>query len=151
MTTPTSTPAGAATDDGPAPKPAPLSLAAWKQFLNVAKPYWLGEEKRRAWTMLVLLIVLMLVDTKLAVMLNNQTGELTSALAARNGDRFWTSVRACLFILAFAVPTYAFYYYMRDVFANQWRRWLTGRFLDGYLAGRKYYAQIGRASCRERV
>jgi putative ATP-binding cassette transporter len=28
---------------------------------------------------------------------------------------------------------------MRDVFANQWRRWLTGRFLDGYLKGRKYY------------
>jgi putative ATP-binding cassette transporter len=29
---------------------------------------------------------------------------------------------------------------MRDVFANQWRRWLTGRFLDGYLQDRKYYA-----------
>jgi putative ATP-binding cassette transporter len=28
---------------------------------------------------------------------------------------------------------------MRDAFANQWRRWLTGRFLDGYLRDRKYY------------
>jgi putative ATP-binding cassette transporter len=28
---------------------------------------------------------------------------------------------------------------MRDLFANQWRRWLTSRFLDGYLEGRKYY------------
>ena len=28
---------------------------------------------------------------------------------------------------------------MRDLFANQWRRWLTRRFLDGYLNGRKYY------------
>ena len=35
---------------------------------------------------------------------------------------------------------YAFYYYMRDAFANQWRRWLTGRFLDGYLGNRKYPA-----------
>jgi putative ATP-binding cassette transporter len=120
-------------------RPAPLSLAAWKQFIRVAKPYWLGDEKKTAWGLLVLLIVLMLVDTKLAVMLNNQTGEMTSALAAKNGDRFWTSVRACLFVLAFAVPVYAFYYYMRDLFANQWRRWLTGRFLDGYLQGRKYY------------
>ncbi|WP_083685324.1 ABC transporter ATP-binding protein/permease [Massilia putida] len=139
MTTPTSAPTGAATDDTPLPKPAPLSLAAWKQFLNVAKPYWLEDERKKAWTLLLLLIVLMLVDTKLAVMLNNQTGELTSALAAKNGGRFWTSVRACLLIVALAVPTYAFYYYMRDVFANQWRRWLTGRFLDGYLKGRKYY------------
>ncbi|MFS2016631.1 ABC transporter ATP-binding protein/permease [Massilia sp. CT11-108] len=127
-------------EDPTQPKPAPLSLAAWKHFVNVARPYWLGDEKSRAWTLLLLLIVLMLVDTKLAVMLNNQTGELTSALAGKDAGRFWTSVRACLFILAFAVPTYAFYYYMRDVFANQWRRWLTGRFLDGYLQDRKYYA-----------
>jgi len=145
MTTPTSAPTGAATDDAPLPKTAPLSLAAWKQFVKVAKPYWLGEEKKKAWTMLLLLVVLMLVDTKLAVMLNNQTGELTSALAGKNSGRFWTAVRACLFILAFAVPTYAFYYYMRDVFANQWRRWLTGRFLDGYLTGRKYY-ELGSSS-----
>jgi putative ATP-binding cassette transporter len=82
----------------------------------------------------------MLVETKLAVMLNNQAGEMTSALAGKNGDRFWKSVRACLFILAFAIPVYAFYYYMRDLFANQWRRWLTSRFLDRYLKGRKYYA-----------
>jgi putative ATP-binding cassette transporter len=152
MTTPTLAPpvapasatTGAATGETPAAqdkrrRAAPLSLAAWKQFVNVAKPYWLGEEKRTAWTLLLLLIALMLVETKLAVMLNDQAGEMTSALAARNGDRFWTSVRACLLVLAFAIPVYAFYYYMRDRFANQWRRWLTGRFLDGYLTGRKYY------------
>jgi putative ATP-binding cassette transporter len=145
MNTPTSATTDAATDEVPAaPKKRrrapPLSLAAWKQFVNVAKPYWLGEEKKKAWSLLVLLIVLMLVETKLAVMLNNQAGEMTSALAGKDGDRFWTSVRACLFVLAFAVPVYAFYYYMRDLFANQWRRWLTSRFLDGYLNGRKYYA-----------
>jgi putative ATP-binding cassette transporter len=143
MTTPTSA-TTAATDEAAAPEKKrrvpPLSLAAWKQFVHVAKPYWLGDEKKKAWSLLLLLIVLMLVETKLAVMLNNQAGEMTSALAAKDGGRFWTSVRACLLVLAFAVPIYAFYYYMRDLFANQWRRWLTGRFLDGYLKGRKYYA-----------
>ena len=116
-----------------------MSVAAWKQFVSVAKPYWLGDERKRAWLMLGLLIVLMLVETKLAVMLNNQAGEMTSALAGRDRNRFWSSVQACLIVLAFAVPIYAFYYYMRDLFANQWRRWLTRSFLDGYLNGRKYY------------
>ena len=127
--------------DEPAPtkrrRVPPLSLAAWKQFISVAKPYWLGDEKKSAWGLLLLLIVLMLAETELAVMLNNQSGEMTSALAGRDGDRFWQSVRACLLVLVFAVPIYAFYYYMRDMFANQWRRWLTGRFLDGYLQGRR--------------
>lgn len=117
-----------------------LTLSAWRQFIDVAKPYWLGEEWKRAWMLLVLLIVLMLFETKFAVMLNDQAGEMTSALAAKEGVRFWASVRTCLMVLAFAVPTYAFYYYMRDLFGNQWRRWLSGRFLDGYLKDRKYYA-----------
>jgi len=121
-------------------RPSPFSLAAWKQFVHVAKPYWLGDQKKAAWTLLALLIVLMLAETKFAVMLNDQSGEMASALAGQEADRFWHSVYACLGILAFAVPIYAFYYYMRDAFANQWRRWLTGRFLDGYLRDRKYYA-----------
>ncbi|MFZ6658949.1 ABC transporter ATP-binding protein/permease [Undibacterium sp. TJN19] len=131
--------------DGVPPPPkrrrtAFLSLSAWRQFIDVAKPYWLGEEWKRAWTLLVLLIVLMLFETKFAVMLNDQAGEMTSALAAKEGVRFWASMRTCLMVLVFAVPIYAFYYYMRDLFANQWRRWLSGRFLDGYLKDRKYYA-----------
>ena len=121
-------------------RPSPFSLAAWKQFVLVAKPYWLGDQKKAAWTLLAVLIVLMLAETQFAVMLNEQSGELASALAGKEADRFRNSVYACLGILVFAVPIYAFYYYMRDAFANQWRRWLTGRFLDGYLHDRKYYA-----------
>lgn len=144
MSTTSTARTAAASDDAPPPprkRRAPfLSLAAWRQFIEVAKPYWLGNEKKTAWLLLSLLIVLMLFETKFAVMLNDQAGEMTSALAAKDGDRFWASVRTCLYVLAFAVPIYAYYYYMRDQFANQWRRWLTGRFLDGYLKDRKYYA-----------
>lgn len=116
-----------------------LSLAAWRQFVDVAKPYWKGDQKRTAWTLIALLVVLMLCETQLAVMLNEKTGEMTSALAAREADRFWSAVRASLVVLAIAVPVYAFYYYMRDAFSNGWRRWLTARFLDGYLGSRRYY------------
>ncbi|MCZ2497927.1 ATP-binding cassette domain-containing protein [Xylophilus sp. Kf1] len=120
-------------------------MEAWRQFMEVARPYWHGDKKRVAWSLLTLLVVLMLAETQLAVMLNNQAGEMTSALAGREADRFWTAVRGALLVLAFAVPVYAFYYYMRDNFANHWRRWLTGRFLDGYLGNRKYY-EIGSIS-----
>jgi len=120
-------------------RPPGLSLAAWKQFLRVAKPFWLGDKRSTAWWLLALLMGLMLLDTQLAVMLVAKTGELTSALAAKDADRFWVAVRASLIVLAMAVPVYAVYYFMRDSFANQWRKWLTGRFLDGYLSQRRYY------------
>jgi vitamin B12/bleomycin/antimicrobial peptide transport system ATP-binding/permease protein len=116
-----------------------LSLAAWRQFVQIAKPYWTGGSKKTAWSLLAFLIVLMLCDTQLAVLLVAKTGEMTSALAAKDSPRFGHAVRQCLLVLAFAVPVYAFYYYMRDAFSNHWRRWLTSRFLDGYLGERKYY------------
>ncbi|HEY8881404.1 MAG TPA: ABC transporter ATP-binding protein/permease [Roseateles sp.] len=115
------------------------SASALQRFLTVAKPYWAGDRKVWAWTFLAGLIVLMLADTQLAVLLNNQTGELTSALAARDQDRFWAAVRAMLWVIAIAVPVYATYYYARDAYANDWRRWLTQRFLDGYLRERRYF------------
>lgn len=120
-------------------RPPRLSAAAWLQFLRLAKPYWQGDKKKAAWTMVCALTLLMLVETQLAVLLNDRTGEMMSALAAHDAGRFWGAVVNCLVVLAFAVPAYATYYYMRDVFSNHWRRWLTGRFLDGYLGGRCYY------------
>ena len=123
-------------------RPPTLSLSAWKQFMSVAKPYWQGDKKRTAWGLMALLIGLMVFETQLAVMLVDKSGEMTSALAGKDAQRFWAAVRTTLYVLAFAVPVYAFYYYMRDAFSNYWRRWLTARFLDGYLSERKYY-EIG--------
>ncbi len=122
-----------------------VSLSGWRQFVEVAQPYWLGDRRKAAWSLMGLLLVLMLCETQLAVMLNEKSGEMTSALAARDGLRFWDAVRACLLVLFFAVPVYAFYYYLRDAFSNHWRRWMTGQFLDGYLGGRKYY-ELGNGS-----
>ena len=82
--------------------------------------------------MLVLLILLLLAQTGFAVLFNEQTGEFTSALAAKDIDRFWLSIQKSLGILAFGVPAFGFYYYVRDLLALHWRRWrsvtaMTGR------------------------
>ena len=132
-------------DDSPR-RPPVLSMAAWRQFMHVARPYWQGDKKMAAWSLLGLLVVLMLCETQLAVMLVDRTGEMTSALAAHDRERFWAAVRTCLLVLGFAVPVYAFYYYMRDAFANHWRLWLTHRFLDGYLGERRYYELNGQGT-----
>ena len=120
-------------------------MAAWRQFLEVAMPYWRGDHKKTAWALMAVLIALMLLETQLAVLLIEKSGEMTSALAARDSDRFWNAVQLCLLVLAFAVPVYVFYYYVRDAFSNHWRRWLTHRFLDAYLGGRRYY-ELGYGS-----
>ena len=117
----------------------------WRRFRTIAAPYWFGEEKWQARGLLVLLMVLLLGQTGFAVLFNQLTGEFTSALAAKDADRFWTAIRECLVILIVAVPIYAFYYYVRDKLGIYWRRWLTRHFLGSYFSNRAYYELNGNA------
>jgi putative ATP-binding cassette transporter len=111
----------------------------WYRFWAIAAPYWRHEEKWKAWALLVLLVLLLLGQARFAVLFNEQTGEFTSALAARQEERFWAAIHYCLWLLVIAVPIYAFFYFVRDKLGIHWRRWLTHRFLDSYFAQRHYY------------
>jgi putative ATP-binding cassette transporter len=111
----------------------------WRRYWAIATPYWRHEEKWKAWGLLALLVLLLLGQTRFAVLFNEQTGEFTSALAARDETRFWDAIYYCLGLLALAVPIYAFYYFVRDKLGIRWRRWLTDRFLASYFSRRHYY------------
>ncbi len=112
----------------------------WRRFVAIAAPYWRASDERwRALGLLALLIVLLLGQTGFNLLFNNENGEFTSALAARDAERFWTSIRRYALILAAGVPIYALYYFVRDTLALRWRRWLTEHFLQRYFAQRAYY------------
>ena len=111
----------------------------WKRFWALAVPYWRHEEKWKARGLLALLVVLLLGQTQFAVLLNEQTGEFTSALAAHDEGRFWAAIKFCLGLLIAAVPIFAFYYFVRDKLGIHWRRWLTHRFLERYFSCRHFY------------
>ena len=116
-----------------------LNLKLLKQAAALAKPYWSSKEGRRSYWLVAVLILLLLADTQLNVWFNTQSGEFTSALAARDGGRFWHSIRIYLLLLLVAVPEYSAYYYARDRLGLKWRRALTHRFLDRYLKNHKFY------------
>ena len=116
-----------------------LDSRLWKRFSRLAMPYWLLDNKWQARGMLLLLIGLMLGNTGASVLVNKQTGEVTSALAAQDSSRFWRAVYQCAGYLAVSVPLFAVYYYVRDRLGNQWRRWMTTYYVHRYLSNRSYY------------
>lgn len=109
------------------------------RFRAIAAPYWFSEEKGFARALLGLLVLLLLGQALFAVLLNEQTGEFTSALAAKDGARFWSSIERCFGVLVLGVPVYAFYYYVRDKLGLRWRRWLTNAYLGSYLGNSVYF------------
>ena len=109
----------------------PFDGQLFRRFWRIAGPYWFSDGRRGALGLLALLVALLFGQALFAVLLNAQTGEFTSALAAHDEARFWSSIRQCLVLLVVAVPTHAFYYYVRDTLGLRWRRWLTGDYLSG--------------------
>ncbi|HET9960179.1 MAG TPA: hypothetical protein VFQ61_37065, partial [Polyangiaceae bacterium] len=120
-----------------------LNLKLVERFFVISKPYWFSEEKWRARGLFALLLVLLVLETQFNVRFNEQSGEFTSALAARDAPRFFRAMRTFLALLVFAVPIFAFYYYVRDKLAIGWRRWLSYRFLGKYFDNRAYYHLLG--------
>ena len=82
-----------------------FSRDVWARFGAIATPYWREDEKAKAWGFIIVLIVMLLAETQIAVLLNEQAGEMTSALAAKDKDRFWHAIMYCLIVVA--VNTYA--------------------------------------------
>ena len=120
-----------------------FSPHVWRRFWAIASPYWREGERRKAWGFLIVLIVMLLAETQISVMLNNQAGEMTSALAARDGDRFWHAIMICLIVVAVFVPTRSLYYFVRDTLGNHWRRWLSERLLGRYFHNQRFYELTG--------
>lgn len=109
------------------------------RFLVLSKPYLVSDEKWIARGLLTLLMVLMLSNTAATVLLNQQAGEFSSALAARESDRYWRSIYFTIGLVCFAVPIYGFYYYVRDKLTIYWRRWMTTHYLSKYFNNTAYY------------
>ena len=118
----------------------------WHRFWRIAKPFWFHEQKWLARGLLALLVVLLLGRTEFIVVFNTQSGEFTSALAAKDATRFWHSMRVFGAALVIAVPIYGFYYYVRDRLGIAWRRWLTHDFLHRYLSNRAFYDLTSNAA-----
>ena len=116
-----------------------LDVRLLKRLVLLAKPYWVSPQKWRAWGLLALLFLLLVGYTWSNVKFNEQSGEFTSALAAHDAPRFWRSIFVFLALLVAAVPIYSYYYYVRDVLAIRWRRWLTDYVLERYFDDRAFY------------
>ncbi|VXD10559.1 ABC-type uncharacterized transport system, permease and ATPase components, involved in Hassallidin biosynthesis [Planktothrix serta PCC 8927] len=116
-----------------------FSLRGIKEFWGIAKLYWLGDEKRGALLLLILLGVLLLMNTQVKVLLNNLQGDLISALSARDRLRFWQGILFAfggIIIFGFLNSGYG---YVREIIGIYWRRWLTHHLLNQYFKNRAFY------------
>lgn len=116
-----------------------FEFTVFKRFWEVSKLYWLGDERKNALGLLLILVVLLFANTQVKVLLNTQQGNLISALAARDSARFSQVVFwgvAGIIIFGFLNSGYG---YLRKTIGLYWRRWLTYYLLKKYFSNRAFY------------
>lgn len=124
-----------------------------KDAWALARPYYRSEERRSAWALLISIIILNLTLVGMNVVLSFWNREFFNAL--QNKD--WQAFISLLFwyrraesgplpimpgfcgVAAVYILIAVYRTWLNQWLQIRWRRWLTGRFLDEWLADRAYY------------
>ncbi|GAB4544300.1 MAG: ABC transporter ATP-binding protein/permease [Pleurocapsa sp.] len=116
-----------------------FNLQVFKRFWAIAKPYWVGNEKKGALSLLGLLFLLLLIYTPLSLLITRLQGNIISDLTRLDKEAFVKTIRLFLGVLIVYVPLYASFNYVENKLGNYWRKWLTHDFLNRYFSHRAFY------------
>lgn len=129
-------------------------LTPWgRQFWRITGDYFIGRHSVRAWLMLGVLLLSVVISVRLNVLFSYQANDLSSsvqtavqgmathdqAVKQSGVHGFWMSllifsIMAVLFIARFVLDIY-----LTQRFIVAWRVWLTDRLTGDWLEGRAYY------------
>ena len=112
-----------------------IGRAAW----CLAKPYWTSEEKWSAWGLLLGVIGLNLGNVYISVRINAWNNAFYNALQAFNSGELLRQLGIFSILVAFATAISVYALYLNQILQIRWRRWMTRRYLDAWLAERAYY------------
>jgi vitamin B12/bleomycin/antimicrobial peptide transport system ATP-binding/permease protein len=119
---------------------------AWR----LSRPYYRSEEKWSAWGLLLSIIALRLLLVGMTVILSFWNREFFNSLQEKDFTAFWELLfiyrrtpsglmPGFCEIAAVYIVVAVYFTYLSQWLQIRWRRWLTVRFLDEWLADRAYY------------
>jgi putative ATP-binding cassette transporter len=125
--TPNTSPAGLPEPDD--------KVSAW----SLIKPYWVSEEWKIAWGLLVTIIAINLANVWLSVKFNTWNGEFYNALQAKNVHDFPHLMVEFSVIVFAMIILFVYGRYLRQMLGFRWRQWLTHRYLEEWLGDGAFY------------
>ena len=115
-----------------------------KDTWGLARPYWFSEERWAGRGLLLVIIGLSLGQVWLNVVFNDWNGLFYNALQDKNLDEFYHQMERFCMLAAIFIVIAVYQVYLNQMLQIRWRRWLTDRYLEDWLAEQAYYRlQIG--------
>jgi putative ATP-binding cassette transporter len=114
-------------------------LVFLREACSLAWPYWRSEEKWGAAGLLTGVVGLTLFSVWLTVRFNLWYNNAYDALQKYDAGAFWWQAVVFTMLATASVVASVYRLYLRQILEIRWRRWMTGRFLRGWLDDRAYY------------
>jgi vitamin B12/bleomycin/antimicrobial peptide transport system ATP-binding/permease protein len=117
-----------------------MTRTAWR----LARSYWTSEESWSAWGLLVTVVALNLSNVYISVQINAWNQAFYNALQVFNKGEMFRQLAIFCILVACAISMSVYALYLNQLLQIRWRRWLTRKYLDAWLANRAYYQlQLG--------
>lgn len=122
-----------------APAPSLGHRGFWAAFWRLARPYWSSEDRWAGRGIFALLIVLALAIVWVNVRLNTWNGEFYNSLQEKQFDDFKRLLlEFCGWAFLYIVLV-VYQLYFTQMLTIRWRRWLTERYMERWLADGAHY------------
>lgn len=106
---------------------------------TVILPFFKSEAKRKAWIMLLLLLIGLLVVNAINVGRSYVERDFVTALTAKQSDKFYRLILLYIGTLAGATVAAVLYRFVEEKLGMAWREWMTQHLLKKYFHKRAYY------------
>ncbi len=111
----------------------------WHHFWQLARPYWVSEEKWPAFGLLALVIGLSLGIVFMNVQLNSWYNEFYDTLQKLDEAGFKAAIIKFTWLALAYIVIAVYALYFQQMLEVKWRRWLTEHYVARWLAGQGYY------------
>jgi vitamin B12/bleomycin/antimicrobial peptide transport system ATP-binding/permease protein len=106
---------------------------------RIAAPYFRSEDKWMANGLLAAVIVIELASVGLTVLFNRWNNVFYNALQEKNYDVFTYQIGYFCFLAAIWIALKVYQLYLNQWLQIRWRRWMTERYLGGWLSHANHY------------
>jgi putative ATP-binding cassette transporter len=106
---------------------------------SIARVYWASEEKWSAWGLLLAVVALNLGTVCTSVGINAWNRGFYNALQAFDRGQIFRQLGVFFILGSLGITLSVYAVYMQQMLQIRWRRWLTRRYLNSWLANRSYY------------
>lgn len=127
------------------PAQASTRLAVFRHAWGLARPYFVSEEKTRAWGLLAAIVLLNLGAVYMLVQINEWNRVFYDALQNKQSAVFWQQLWRFLWLALVYIVIAVYKFYLTQLLQLNWRRWLTDHMLQRWLAQQAFYRlELGR-------